>query len=231
LAYLLAYGYAQLVPKNSWDIPGCLVAVQTLGQWNAALNCEAVNALCLDAWVMYSWQYLWGVMPFAGPGTRDAAHAGQGRSRFWLASFLRLPASAFPRPTRKVKKEGSIQPTSSCPSAPPRPVAGQHHPGWQCHTCMATMSVRSLQCNGCMFASLTSQLSKKRRGRELVKQKNYQSLWFLPMLTCASLLPRLCCHSTLKKFLMACFSPCICVFCARVHLLLLAYLHHMLRVP
>jgi hypothetical protein len=58
--------------------------------------------------------------------------------------------------------------------------------------------IRSLQCNGCMFASLTSQLSKKRRGRELVKQKSYQSLWSLPMLTCASLLPRLCCHLTLK---------------------------------
>jgi hypothetical protein len=40
LAYLFACGYAQLVPKYSWDIPGCLVAVQTLGQWNAALNCE-----------------------------------------------------------------------------------------------------------------------------------------------------------------------------------------------
>jgi hypothetical protein len=42
------YGSDQLVPKYSWDIPGCLVAVPTLAQWNAALNCE-FRVRCLSA--------------------------------------------------------------------------------------------------------------------------------------------------------------------------------------
>jgi hypothetical protein len=60
------------------------------------LTAKAVYDVCLHALVMCSWRSLWCGMSLAGP--RDTVHVRRGRSRLWLASVLRLPASTFTLP-------------------------------------------------------------------------------------------------------------------------------------